>query len=143
MALNPQGDVPITMGVSLGGASSAVVLHGRTHRDLPAPRAAAQLKEHFNQIPPGQFPIPPSSPSGECTSMCLSLSLEHRKSKPSTVSPNTIFHTSSYPTSFGGFQAFLEEAPSPAAFITCASLEMYNLYSSPATLNAAGQEEPR
>lgn len=75
--------------------------------------------------------------------MCLSLSEEHRKSKSSTVSPDTIFHSSSYPTSFGGFQAFLEEVPSPAAFISRASLEMYNIYSSPSTLNAAGlQEEP-
>lgn len=154
MALNPQGDVPISDqgsvlvlvpasardGLSMGGAA---VLHGRTHRDLTAPRAAVQLKEHFKQIPPGQFPLPPSSPSGECTGMCLSLSLALRKSKPSTVPPNTIFHTSSYPPSFGGFQAFLEEVPSPAAFITGASPEMYNPYSSPSTLNTAGlQEEP-
>lgn len=59
-------------------------------------------------------------------------------------SPNTIFHTSSYPTSFGGFQAFLEEVPSPAAFIISASLETYNPYSSPSPLNPAGlQQEPR
>lgn len=103
------------MDVSLGGASSALVLHGRTYRDLTA--------------------------SGEHISMCLSLSLEHRKSKKSTGSPNTIFLISSYPTAFGGFQAFLEEVPSPAAIITRASLKMYNLSSSPSTLNAAGLQK--
>lgn len=59
MALNPQGDVPGSdQGLELvlvpasardwcepGKGSSAVVPHGRTYRDLIAPRAAEQLKE--------------------------------------------------------------------------------------------------
>lgn len=58
--------------------------------------------------------------------------------------PKHHFYKFSYPTAFGGFQEFLEEVPSPAAFISSASLEMYNLYSSLSTLNAAGlQEEPQ
>lgn len=67
MALDPQGDVPISDwglelvlvpasardGCELGRGSSAVVLHRGTHTDLTAQRAAVQLKEHFQQIPPG------------------------------------------------------------------------------------------
>lgn len=61
MALNPQGDVPLSdQGLELvlvpvsardwcepGKGSSAVVLHGWTHRDLTALSTAMQLKEHL------------------------------------------------------------------------------------------------
>lgn len=100
----------LVMGVSPEGFCSclvawAVVLHGRPPRDPTTPQAAAQIKKLFKQIPPGRFPLPPSSSDGEGTGMHLFLSLDNKKSKPSSFPKHhfSYIFLSSHPISFGGF----------------------------------------
>lgn len=96
-------------------ASRAVVLRGRPPRALAAPQAATRLKKHFKQIPPGQFLLPPSWGMYWHTPF-----FAFRQQKEQTWHSPPERHFSyifflPHPISFGGFQAFLEEVPSPGA----------------------------